>query len=222
MEKAYQLTEFSDLSKDYGEYERFYVGDQHCEHNAIAILSNPALQDFVRKSEKHVTVLTPQVSELHFEKFTHLVRDYLEAASRPEVVVNDFGMLRAFSGGPFEVVFGNVLVGQSKDPMIREFSARETHVRIGIDLPFYQNLFRKAGISKAEVFNTFQGWQTTNLKNIDFHLHFPYVPYSQTRYCRISLESQKKDYLEVVTDCRGCHSYGAKKLELDLAKRSEL
>lgn len=50
MEKAYQLTEFSSLSKDYGEYERFYVGDQHCEHNAIAILSNPALQDFVRKS----------------------------------------------------------------------------------------------------------------------------------------------------------------------------
>lgn len=137
-------------------------------------------------------------------------------------MVNDFGMIRAFSGGPYEVVFGNVLVGQSKDPMIREFSAKETHSRLGIDLPFYQNMFRKTGISKAEVFHTFQGWTTTNLQGIDFHLHFPYVPYSQTRYCRIALAAQGKDYLEVVTDCRGCHSYGAKRLTLDLSKRSEL
>lgn len=73
MEKAYQFTEFSDLSKDYSVYDRFYVGDQHCEHDCLAILTNQALFDFVRKSGKPITVLTPQVSELHYDRFVSLI-----------------------------------------------------------------------------------------------------------------------------------------------------
>jgi hypothetical protein len=224
MERAYQLTEFSDLAKDYSGYGRFYVGDQHCEHNCIAILSNPELRAFVRASRKAVTVLTPQVSQLLFSRLAELVREYLEEIPDPEIVVNDFGMLRAFAafeGGP-KPVWGNALVGQSKDPMIREFSGRETHVRLGVDLPFYQETFRKYGVGSAEIFHTFQGWKVTNLKGVDFHLHAPYVPYSQTRYCRIALAAEGKDFLEVVTACAGCHFHGAKKLSLDLAEKSQL
>lgn len=218
--QAYQITPFSDLSLPYAEYDRFYVGDQHCEHNCFAALSDPELRDFLVRHEKPVTVLTPQVSELLFDRFVPALRSLVAGLPDPEVVVNDYGMLREFRNGEIRPVLGNALAGQSKDPMIRDFSAKGTHVRLGADLPFYAKLLSENGIRAIELFHTFQGWEVTNLPSVDVHLHLPYVPYSQTRYCRAALASQGKDYLEVVTECPGCRTVGAKKMSLILAKRA--
>jgi len=144
MEKAYLVTHYTDLEKDFSIYDRFYIWDSFCEHNLFYFIENISFINKIIKIGKSITLTTPILSEKWIKKLFIFIEKY-QLIKWFEIVVNDYWVFYKIKKEfPFiKIIWWNFLSWQNKDPYLKVFSKKEVHKNISIDSDFYKNLFKK-------------------------------------------------------------------------------
>jgi hypothetical protein len=145
MERAYLITELTDLKIDFSNYDRLELGDPTCEWSFLKLLKEKTWLQRLTLLRKPLSIVFPPLSEGSFAKAMPLISKYREINGSIEWVVNDFGTLQSVSEirqGHDRVVFGNFLVNQSKDPALALFSGAKNHRTLPVDNTFYAEYFR--------------------------------------------------------------------------------
>ncbi|USN59013.1 MAG: hypothetical protein H6767_02805 [Candidatus Peribacteria bacterium] len=78
-----------------------------------------------------------------------------------EVVINDYGVLHMVHEQfpTLQIIWGNFLSGQNKDPYLKDFVDKSEHRHLSIDSAYYSNLFKEYGVQNIELYNVFQGME---------------------------------------------------------------
>ncbi len=218
MEKAYLITQNTDLNKDFSEYERLYIWDQYCEHNMFYFLSDSDFINKILKLDKKITITTPIISEKWIIKFFNFLDSFVKKVDikNLELIVNEQWIFHKLSNNYTEIkiIWWNFLSWQNKDPYLKIFKDKEAHKMLSIDSKYYSNLFNSKNIETIELYNVFQ-WLTIN-QNFNVNMYFPYVVYSINRYCITALINQKIDYMTVVENCNWCKNIEKDDLDMEL------
>lgn len=220
MEKSYLITQNTDLNKNFSEYERLYIWDQYCEHNMFYFFNDPIFIDKIIELDKKITITTPIISETWIINFFTFLDDFLlklwNKSNELEIVVNEQWIFHKLSNDytKIQIVWGNFLSWQNKDPYLKVFKDKEDHKNLSIDSDFYKKLFNAKKINDIELYNTFQ-WINID-QDFKINMYFPYVVYSINRYCITALIDQKIDYMTVVEKCNWCKNIEKDDLDMEL------
>ena len=215
MEKAYLITQNTDLTRDFSSYERFYIWDSFCEHNLFYFIEDEQFIKKIIKLDKSITLTTPILSEQWIKKLFIFIKK-IQNIKWFEIVINDYWVFYKLKKNfpNIKTIWWNFLSWQSKDPYLKIFKNKEIHKNFSIDSNFYKNLLEKNNIENIELYNTFQWFN--NKQDYNIHLQFPFVIYSITRYCSSNLIENKIDYLSVVENCDWCKQNVKNNLNLKL------
>ena len=223
MEKAYLITENTDLTKlkdQKEEIDRFYFWDAYCEHNLFYFLDNPSFVEAIVSLWKPLTLTTPLISNKNIDRLMSFIKNWGELPGF-EVVVNDYWvfhyMKRDIKNIP--VIWGNFLSWQNKDPYLKVFKDRDLHKRLSIDNDFYNDFFVENNISLLEIYNVFQWFESK--QDYGLTLYYPYVVYSENRYCTTKLIYDQKKYVTIVEECDGCRGKQLPNLHMDLKMKED-
>lgn len=220
MEKAYLITQNTDLSKNFKEFDRLYIWDQYCEHNMFYFFDNKLFIDKIINLKKKITITTPIISEKWINNFIKFLDLFISKSEKNivdlEIVVNEQWLYFIINKKypDIKIIWGNFLSGQNKDPYLKIFKDKDDHKLLSIDSLFYKKLFIKSNINRIELYNVFQ-WIKINQK-FEINLYFPYVVYSINRYCVNALINQNKNYLEIVENCEWCKNIENKDLNMEI------
>jgi len=216
MEKAYLITQNTDLEKDFSEYDRLYIWDQYCEHNMFYFFNDKKFLEKIKKLNKKITITTPIISENWIMIFFDFLNYFLKNIdNKIEVVINDLWVFYKLKKDYplIKIIWWNFLSWQNKDPYLKVFKDKKEHKNLTIDSIFYKDLFSKEKIWSIELYNVFQ-WINID-KNFNINLYYPYVVYSINRYCSNALINQNIDYLKIIEKCKWCKNI-EKNLEMEL------
>lgn len=208
MEKAYLITQNTDLKQDFSEYERLYIWDQYCEHNMFYFFDDEIFINYIIKLNKKITLTTPIISENWILKFFVFLDNFIsrlwENKNHIEVVVNEQWIFHKILNDypDIQIIWGNFLSWQNKDPYLKVFVDKNKHMNISIDSEYYKKLFASKNIKNIELYNVYQWIEINN--NFNINLYYPYVIYSINRYCITALIDQNINYMTVVEKCNWC------------------
>lgn len=218
MEKAYLITQNTNLDNDFNDYQRFYIWDQYCEHNMFYFFDDKNFIKQIIKSWKKITITTPIISEPWLIKFNTFLKNFiiLNDNKKIEIIINDYWLLNLINRDfpQIEIIWWNFLSWQNKDPYLKVFKDKEEHKKLSIDSSYYKKLFENKNIKTIELYNVFQWIDVQN--NFNINIYYPYVVYSINRYCVNALINQNKKYLEIVENCNGCKGLENKDLSMSL------
>lgn len=225
MEKAYLITQNTNLNQDFSKYERLYIWDQYCEHNMFFFFDNDSFIEQILKLNKKITITTPIISEnwiINF--FTFLDNFILKIWSDKkdlEIVVSEqwifHNLVNIYPN--IQIVWWNFLSGQNKDPYLKVFKDKKEHKNLSIDSNYYKNLFISKNIKNIELYNVFQ-WIDIK-QDFNVNIYYPYVVYSINRYCITALINQKIDYMTVIEQCDWCKWIEKDDLNMELKVAKE-
>lgn len=205
MEKAYQITENTILSKELIiKYDRFYIWDSCCDFNMIYLLKLHF--KFIKEilSFKNITILSAPVSYKNID-FLFSIVSVLSKIKKIEVVVNDLWFFNKIKNANLniDIIRGNFLFTQMKDPYLYNISNEIYWSKnISIDHKYYVEYFEKNNIKFAEIYNTFQDIKLLN--NINLTLYYPFVIYSVSRYCPTKTIFDKSKIIKIIDECSWC------------------
>jgi len=219
MKKAYLITQNTNLDRNFNEYERLYIWDQYCEHNMFYFFDDKNFINKILKLNKKITINTPIISENWINKFFNFLDDFIKKfkdIKSLEIIVNEQWIFHKLKNNykDIQIVWGNFLSGQNKDPYLKIFKDKEKHKYLSIDSDYYNNLFNSQDIKRIELYNTFQWFDIK--QNFEVNMYYPYVVYSINRYCITALIDQKIDYMVVVEKCKWCKSIEKDDLDMEL------
>jgi len=220
MQKAYLITQNTDLDKDVWEYERIYIWDQYCEHNMFYFFDDENFIEKILKLNKKITITTPIISEKWIKKFFNFLYCFLkkiwENKNFLEIVVNEQWIFNKLVNyyPEIKIVWWNFLSGQNKDPYLKIFKDKNEHKYLSIDSKYYDNLFKEKNIDNIELYNVFQ-WVDIK-EQFKVHLYFPYVVYSINRYCITALIDQKINDMIIIEKCVWCINIEKDDLDMEL------
>ena len=218
MEKSYLVTENTNLENDFSEFDRLYIWDQYCEHNMFYFFDNQKFIEKILKLNKKITITTPIISEKWIKKFFIFLENILKTLNIEwlEIIVNEQWIFHKLTNKfpEIQIVWGNFLSWQNKDPYLKTFIDKKEHKLLSIDSNYYENLFKSKNIETIELYNTFQ-WISIN-KSFKVNLYYPYVVYSINRYCITALIDQSIDYMTVVENCNWCKGIEKEDLDMEL------
>ncbi len=214
MEKAYLITEKTDLNKDFSEYSRLYIWDAFCEYNFLYFFKS---SDFLKKIfslKKNLTIVTPLISNKNIDNIFNIITK-LNKFKKLEVVVNDNWLLYKIykNNIDIDIIWWNFLITQEKDPYYLSFDVLGSD-RLTIDSEIYTKYFLDKNIWMIELYNVFQWIVIDN--NFNSTLYYPYVIYWVTRYCPMALIAKGMDCLTIVDNCDWCKWKTEKYLKMDL------
>jgi len=208
MEKAYLITENSDLSQDFSEYDRLYIWDASCEHNLLSFLKNTKFIRLIFSLKKNITIVTSSISNKNIDLVQDLILKIYKInnlcnLSKLEIVINDFWLFYWLSKLDLDVdfIWGNYMILQQKDPYFVNMT-HLGHDTLTIDSQIYSKYFSTNKVKYVEIYNVFQ-W-VKNTYDFDLTLYYPYVVYSITRYCPTALIYKNMKQLTIVEDCDWC------------------
>ncbi|EKE28969.1 MAG: hypothetical protein ACD_2C00258G0009 [uncultured bacterium (gcode 4)] len=204
MEKAYYITYLTDLSKDFSSIGRLYVGDAYCDKNFLSELEDGAVIDFLKSSQKDITLVTPMASELLFEEIVGKI-EYFILNFDSEIVVNDYWILEyLIERGHQKIIWWTMMSWQDKDPSLAIFENSNLHSRLAIDNNCYKKYFMEIGITQIEIFNVQQWVGITNLNEIKINLNYPNIIFSATRYCPAKIIKDSWGIPHIPESCEWC------------------
>lgn len=214
MEKAYLITEKTDINKDFSGYDRLYIWDSFCEYNFLYFFRNSSFLKSVLLKKKKLTIVTPLISNKNIDIIYRIILK-LSLIKKIEVVVNDNWLLYKIYKNKLDIdiIWWNFLITQEKDPYCESLNI-EWSDKLTIDSEIYTKYFSDKNISMIELYNVTQ-WININ-NNFVSSLYYPYVVYWVTRYCPMALISKNLKHLTIVEDCDWCKWKTDNYLEMDL------
>ncbi len=222
MEKAYLITQNTDLEKDFSEYDRLYIWDQYCEHNMFYFFDDKVFLENIIDLNKKITITTPVISEKWLIKFFSFLNDFINNITDLEIVINDLWVFHKLRKKypQIKLVWWNFLSWQNKDPYLKVFNENVEHKNLTIDSSYYENLLNKEKIENIELYNVFQ-WINVN-HNFNINLYYPFIVYSINRHCPNAIIKEKLDYVKIVEDCSWCKDLAKNDLNMQLKIGNEL
>lgn len=199
-EKAIYATTLRQIPGD-GGYNRVYFGAEFCQWRIPAASSVVRTYERTRELGMGFTLLTPWVTDAGLRKLATLFRALSEAsggdAARPEVVVNDYGVLDLLKEGRYRLmpVLGRLLTKQKRCPRIPGLMedlpepGRELFLHAGIEDPVSVRYLKSFGIRRVELDNPLQG-MSVRLKEAGLRgtVYTPYAYVTVTRHCPASFD----------------------------------
>lgn len=187
IEKALFVEDRSQLNQHRAAFSRIYFGTEFCERLLPSIKDFLAVKKFCEGADAKLSFVTPYLTDSGLRRVLPLVR---LLSSSDELVLNDYGLLRAAEDTKARLVAGRLLNRQFRDPRILSFKGR-------VPKDFYQHLTQSNALSKefqqfllrhrierAELDNLAQGISTDLSKSkLSGSLYFPFVFVSTSRMC---------------------------------------
>lgn len=191
---------------------RIYFGNEFCQR----LLPSPSLlaRVYSAASDRDLafTFLSPYVTDDGIDQLTPLFSFLDGCASRTEVVVNDWGVLRLLRRDfpNLAPVLGRLLNKTLRDPLAASFycfhplTPREALSALGrsnLSIPVYQTFLHRSGIRLVELDNLVQGMDMS-FKGLAGALYVPYGFVATGRICLFaSLNQPKERKFTVSTTC---------------------
>ncbi len=136
MEKAYLITQNTNLNWNFDKYNRLYIWDQYCEHNMFYFFDDENFINAILQLNKKITLTTPIISENWINKFFKFLDFFLRKLWNNkkyfEIVVNEQWIFHKLANeySNIEIVWGNFLSWQNKDPYLKVFKDKNEHKKL--------------------------------------------------------------------------------------------
>ena len=178
--------------------ERMYFGVEFCQH--LLPDSNDIIAA-VKECKTHglgFTLLTPYVTDSYLEEVERLAESMLaQDAPDPEVVVNDWGVLRRLRrvcGARIKIILGRGLNRMMRDPRLPDLGPEhlggDEQPEVWQEGSFSSREFRgmltEQGIERVELDYPLQGLRDLRNETLRFTLHLPFGMIATGRNCMVS------------------------------------
>lgn len=190
MEEAIYISKIEKIKLWEPKYTRLYFGNEFCER---LIPSNSELKEvlsFVSDKKIDLSLVTCYVTDKGLDKFVELFEKLSRAGSGFEIIINDWGLLRASRRYPLIPVLGRLLTKQKRDPKVLNImnkvskEIKEQLKESSLNSNFIKFLKDK-NINRVELDNLLQGisQDRTDIMNFSFSLYLPFGFLSTSRFC---------------------------------------
>ena len=213
MERAALISNLESLPLITPPHERLYFGPEFCQYLLPSSSELKEALNFAQKKNLSFTLVTPFVTDEGLKKLIPLW-EVLKDWKKPEVVVNDWGVLSFLQENypEFSLVLGRLLSKQKRGPRllnIKDRIPREMWAhfqRSYLDLPLVQDFLSQRGIRRVELDNLLQGIKRD--PEIPTSLYYPYAYVTTTRMCLTNACDQRIQPLRSIFPChKECRIY---------------
>lgn len=231
MEKAIHIAKLKDLKYFKPAYRRLYWGNEFCQNLIPSLAETQKILRFMQQKGLHLTFVTPFVTETGLKKLEKTFKWFKENNVKPEVVVNDWGVLERLNkryNGYFSLSLGRLLTRQQRDPLVKTIISRQPPVFIRdksgrlsvfvhhvpekgyslgvksshVNLKAVQGFLFNMGIGRVELSNVLQGPLLDGI-HLKKSMYTPFVNISTTRFCPMESKFQKMYRMDVCKrECR--------------------
>lgn len=213
-----------ELGEDFARsFDRIYIGDEFCPHRVPRLAEFDALLDFARKSNKHVTLLTPPVTDSGIEELSPALNRLRDSSPDAEVVANDWGVLIFLKEEypEFRLAAGRLFDKGFKDPRLSDAGALTSQSqemeavlnKSAFDSPALQKKLVELRVQRIErdMF-PYRDSPPTSVAQLEASLYFPYGYITTGRACWVSTFDKSSDSRFVPpSDCsRPCNRMSVK------------
>ena len=204
-------------------FSRVYFGNEFCQHLIPSRDSLARIYSAAQRKGLAFTLLTPYVTDEGIERLKPLFDFLADGKGGPEVVVNDWGVLRLLrrEHPSLTPVLGRLMNKMLRDPLATAYYALHALTpkpalsalrRSNLTVPVYRAFLKGSGITMVEVDNVVQGIDM-NLKEMGLSgaLYIPYGFVATGRICLFaSLNQPKEKKFTVSTTCsKECQRHSA-------------
>jgi hypothetical protein len=111
-------------------YSRLYYGNEFCERLIPSQCELQKALGFAKKNDMNFSLVTPYVTDFGLEKLKALFNIVKDLKISPEVIVNDWGVLKLIKDSypSLEPVLGRLLVKQKRGPGLKRLLERKSHM----------------------------------------------------------------------------------------------
>lgn len=195
-------------------FSRIYFGNEFCQHLIPSRDSLTRIYSAAQRKGLAFTLLTPYITDEGIERLQPLFEFLAGQEERPEVVVNDWGVLRLLRREfpNLTPVLGRLMNKMLRDPLATAYytlhaltpkPALSALRRSNLTVPVYQAFLKRSGIRMVEVDNVVQGIDM-DFQGLGFAaaLYVPYGFVATGRICLFaSLNQPKEKKFTVSTRC---------------------
>ncbi len=177
---------------------RIYFGVEFCQHLLPSEADVIAAAEQCRSRGLGMTLLTPYVTDGWLDPVSRLVKTLIEVkAPDPEVVLNDWGLLRRLRRefeGQVEWVLGRGLHRMMRDPRLADVGPEhlggDTQPDLWLEGSYSSREFRlllaELDLHRVEIDYPLQGLRDLEDFPLNFSLHLPYGMIASGRNCMVS------------------------------------
>ncbi len=216
MEKAILISRIEDLHYATEEFSRLYFGIEFCERLLHTGKEIDKALSFASERDMAFTYVTPYVTNYGLKVVEKNISKISEEIAEPEIVINDWGVLRIAKKYSITPVLGRLLSKQKRGPEILNLMgnlppAAIAHFRKScFEVPVYQNYLKQLGVWRVELDNAFQGIDMDfSSSGIRASLYYPYIYVATTRRCLINSCDviSKRDIIGIYPCHKECREY---------------
>lgn len=211
IETAYLVTEKTDIALliKKKSITRWYIGDQECDFNLLAIMKKIFFW-LALSSWKKITLLLPKFSGNNLAPFL----EYLEQRKniwnkipKAEFSINDYWLIPYIQKIIPNAIFvnGAYIAHQQRDAQLPDDATiiEKKNGLIKWDFPEYNSFMKEKNIVSLDVFNTKHKIIIEHLTQ-PVNLFYPYIIVWFSRYCYAYNMSQGNAQVEIAKNCSGC------------------
>ena len=204
-------------------FDRIYIGDEFCPHRVPRPAEFVALLNFARDSNKHVTLLTPPLTDSGIEALSPALNRLRDSFPEAEVVANDWGVLVFLKEEypEFRLAAGRLLDKGFKDPRLSDAGALSSQSqemeavlnKSAFDGPALQKKLVELRVERIErdMF-PYRDSPPTSVAQLETSLYFPYGYITTGRACWLStFDKSSESKFVPLSDCsRPCNAISVK------------
>jgi len=191
MEKAVLFNSLETLINRREACDRVYFGHEFCQRKLPTNQDLDKAMAWAENRKSAFSLLTPFVTDAGLTQVQSLIErlSSKSAALSPEVIVNDWGVLRwthrTFPEIP--LALGRLLTKQKRGPRILQIAERlpeaamDHFMRSNVDVPHFAEFLAGMSVKRVELDNLLQGIRRNG--GLPASLYYPYAYISTTRLC---------------------------------------
>ena len=215
MEKALFISKIAHIKYINSQYDRLYFGNEFCQRLIPSIKDLETVKRLVLERRMGFTLVTSYVTNKGIELLKPVFEYVLVNFPEPEVVVNDWGVLRLVKREfkSFNLNLGRLLTKQKRGPRILNIKDRvppgliQHFKEVNMDTPVLSDFLANNGFKRIELDNLLQGIDRRN-DSLRGSLYFPFAYVTTTRFCLSAGCEKNKNILRSMRDCdKECQKY---------------
>lgn len=216
MEKAIFISKIENLKYVTNSYSRLYFGNEFCERLLHSKKDLDKIISFVKEKNLKFSYVTPYVTNSGLKILDDNISHILKKLENPEVVINDWGVMKLAKSYKIQPVLGRLLTKMKKGPRIMNYIHNypkemvEHFQKANVGLPIFQEYLIKQGIKRVELDNALQGINMNfSDSNINASLYHPFVYLTTTRRCLVNSCDviSKRDIIGIYPCNKECQKY---------------
>ncbi len=215
MEQAIFISKIENLRYVDSKHSRLYFGDEFCQRLMPSLEDLNVAKDFILKRKMAFTLVTPYVTNEGIEILRPLLEYAIKNFSEPEIVINDWGILRLlrkeFNYSNFAL--GRLLTKQKRGPRIMSLKNKVPQSMLlhfkasNIDVNILSDFLNSNGIKRVELDNLLQGIDRRDF-SLKASLYYPFAYVTSSRFCLAASCEDGRKSLRSISSCnKECQKY---------------